>query len=210
MKVLTCNMLIDYDGQRTEKQVDIIKELNPDIILLQEVFEPRKKQLESSLVGYKTFKEFYTTDDLICLIYCKESIRVDEIVYHRFKNSFMNRGFCAIRVNNSWYVSTHLESLETEQYEKIRQTQLAEIWEFLNCKDFVLGMDSNMKGDISCPEGADDLWQYESQPTWFANRFFGYDAEARYDRIFVRNQTVKFKSIVENLFSDHDILYLIV
>ena len=32
-------------------------------------------------------------------------------------------------------------------------------------------MDSNMKGDIICPDGADDLWQYEPQPTWFANRF---------------------------------------
>ena len=185
-----------------------IRNLDPDIILFQEIFEPRKKQLEQGLIDYKTFHEFYA-DDMICLIYCKKSTKVDEIVYHRFKNSYMQRGFCAISVDNIWYLTTHLESLDTEQYEKIRGTQLVEIWDFLKDKNFVLGMDSNIKGDITRTDDVEDVWQQEAKPTWFAKRFFGNDMEARYDRIFIRGQTVKFKHIIQNLFSDHDMLYVL-
>ena len=60
MKVLTCNMLIDYDGERTATQLAIIRNLDPDIILFQEIFEPRKKQLEQGLAEYKTFKRSFT------------------------------------------------------------------------------------------------------------------------------------------------------
>ena len=42
MKVITCNMFIDYDGDRTMAQLEIIKKINPDIIMLQEVHGRQK------------------------------------------------------------------------------------------------------------------------------------------------------------------------
>ena len=212
MKVITCNMMYDYDhdGSRTTSQLSIIKNINPDIIMFQEIFNRRKTQIESDLseCGYKMFNEFYVPgDEMWCQIFIKDGITVNDVLYTRYTSGYMQRGFCSINVNNVWYVTTHLESLNTPQYEKIRLSQLDQLWEFLKDKDFVLGMDSNIEGDIVCPiDNVQDVWEDDPIHTWFAERFFSNNASARYDRFYVRNQIVQSREIIENRFSDHNIL----
>jgi exonuclease III len=201
-------MLVDYDGDRTVAQLELIKNEDPDIIMLQEVHGRRKSYVDSALVGYRTFPEFRIQDTAMgCLIYCRNNLHVHDIVSRNFASSFMERGFSAVCVGNTWYMTTHLESMDKPQFEALRQRQLAEMWEFIaNKNHVVIGMDSNIKGDIKCPTGVSDVWKNEPTHTWFANRFFGYDASARFDRFIVKNICVADKNVIENKFSDHDML----
>jgi exonuclease III len=208
MKVITCNMLVDYDGDRTVAQLELIKNEDPDIIMLQEVHGRRKSCVDSALVGYTTFPEFQIQESAMgCLIYCRNTLKVHGVVSRNFASSFMERGFSAVCVDNTWYMTTHLESMDKPQFEALRQRQLAEMWEFIADKNnVVIGMDSNIKADIKCPAGVSDVWKNEPTHTWFANRFFGYEATARFDRFIVKNICVNDKNVIENKFSDHDIL----
>ena len=210
-------MFIDYDGDRTMAQLEIIKKINPDIIMLQEVHGRQKILLEKSLTGYKTFSKFVIDESTMgclifckndlnvqdsvyqkfastfmergidestmgCLIFCKNDLNVQDSVYQKFASTFMERGISAICVQNVWYITTHLESMEKPECAAIRLRQLSELWKFiLDKKTFVIGMDSNIKHEITCPSGVIDLCQNDNTPTWFANRFFGYEDTARYD-----------------------------
>ena len=154
-------MLVDYDGERTVEQLELIKNEDPDIIMLQEVHGRRKRYVDSALAGYRTFPEFRIQETTMgCLIYCRNSLQVDDIVSRNFASSFMERGFSAVCVGNTWYMTTHLESMDKPQFEALRQRQLAEMWEFIaNKNHVVIGMDSNIKSDIKCPTGVSDIWK---------------------------------------------------
>ena len=104
----------------------------------------------------------------------------------------MERGFSSVCVDDIWYITTHLESMDTAQSATIRQQQLAEMWTFIADKSqIVIGMDSNINGEIKCPNGF-DVWENDD----------------RFDRFIAKNCCVNEKFIIKNVFSDHDMLFV--
>ena len=200
MKVVSCNLYIEYHrGDRSKGQEKLLLSLDPDVILLQEV------GCTMIFPGYTIACE--TKDsEMICQIYVKNCYEVEEVFSKKFNKTCMQRGMCGVKIKNIWYVTTHLESMP--QYENIRTEQLKEFFD-LNLHQFVLGMDSNMEGEIYPPTySPNDIWGKDPVPTWYARRFFGFDKTARYDRFFIQGVNEKAKEVVHNEFSDHDILYL--
>lgn len=209
MKVITANLLVDFEGERTAAflNTDTLLCLSPDIIMLQELHYKLKKKIDNHLVDY--IPQFPLLEGMGCMIYVKKNHKVDDIFYKRFKKTFMDRSIYAVKVLDVWYITSHLESMDKPQFEKNRQAQLLEIWDFSkDKKNVVIGMDSNLKGNIVIPEMFIDVWEKEPISTWFSNRFFNYTSECRFDRFFVKNVYIIEKDKITNRFSDHDILYV--
>jgi hypothetical protein len=209
MKVITANLLVDFEGKRTSEflKTNILLSSSPDIIMLQELHYKLKKKFDNYLVDYTP--QFSLLKGMGCMIYVKNNHKVDDIFCKMFNKTFMDRGIYAVKVLDVWYITSHLESMDKPQFEKNRQDQLVEIWDFSkNKKKVVIGMDSNFKSDIIIPEMFKDVWSDEPISTWFSNRFFNYVSECRFDRFFVKNVEIIEKHKITNLFSDHDILYV--
>ena len=209
MKVITANLLVDFEGERTTEflKTNILLSSLPDIIMVQELHYKLKKKLDDYLVDY--IPQFSLLKGMGCMIYVKNNYKVDDIFYKRFNKTFMDRGIYAVKVLDVWYVTSHLESMDKPQFEENRQDQMLEIWDFSkDKKTVVIGLDSNFKNDIVIPEMFRDVWSEEPISTWFSNRFFNYTSEYRFDRFFVKNAYIIKKDKITNLFSDHDILCL--
>jgi hypothetical protein len=207
--IITVNLLIDYDGTRISQQCRDLVTMNPDIILLQEVHYKNLEVMENILTGYKTFTAFrdaLACTKMGCMIFVRNIIEPQSVVYKKYDSTYMDRGYYAVTVDNVCCLTTHLESMNKPQFAEKREQQLKEIWNFVENKNFFIGMDSNIKSNINLPAGAVDLWESEPCPTWHAERFFGFNAKARFDRIITRGLTTSSKGVIENPSSDHDAL----
>lgn len=209
MRIVTANLLVDFEGDRTCEflQTGMLVHSSPDIIMLQELHYKRKEAVDKLLVDYVA--QFPLTEGMGCMIYVRKTDKVDGIFYKKFSSTFMDRGIYAVKVLDVWYITTHLESMDKPQFEKNRQTQLQEMWDFIKDKSkVVIGMDSNIKESLTLPQHVIDIWDKDPVNTWFAGRFFDYIAECRFDRFLVKNVLVCEKDVITNRFSDHDMLYL--
>lgn len=208
MKVITSNLFIDYDGIRTAEMLGsgILTQMDPDIIMIQELHHKLKPVFDKALYGYKSVFPAYC--HMACGIYVKNEFVVSNAVYVPFKQTFMERGIYAVELYDVWYITTHLESMDKPQFEAIRHKQVKELEDFIKDKSrVIIGMDSNIKGDV-CIEDMVDVWYDNQISTWFASRFFGHNATERYDRFLSKGLVVNERDIIQNLYSDHDILYI--
>jgi hypothetical protein len=209
MKIISANLYVDFEGERTLDflQSNILQDLDADVILLQELHYKRKEQVDLALDKYTA--QFPLTKGMDCMIYVKKYHTVTNTVYFKYKNTFMERGLFGIEINGIWYLTTHLESMDKEQFEVNRLKQLSEIWNFIKDKNkVILGMDSNLKTDIETPVNVTDVWLNDPVPTWFGERFFNHNSTARFDRFLTKNLSLIEKKIIVNKYSDHDILYI--
>ena len=207
MKVITCNLFVDYDGERTQEVINskILVQMDPDVILLQEVHYKQKHRFDEALVGYNSMFDIST--GMGCAVYVKNNLQVSDKAYIPYSQTFMERGIYAVEVDGTLFITTHLESMDKPQFEKIRQVQLREIESFISgYKRVVIGMDSNIKGEIKMRDVV-DVWEDSQLSTWFANRFFNHDGEERYDRFLIKGLSVLTRKIIQNKTSDHDILF---
>jgi hypothetical protein len=208
MKVITSNLFIDYDGKRTCDLLDssLLTKADPDVIMIQEMYYKQKSKIDEKLSNYTNIFPAHT--HMACCIYVKNNLVISDHKYIPFKQTFMERGLYAVNVDDCWYVTAHLESMNKPQFEKIRKSQLSEIEMFASDKSkVVVGMDSNVEGEIKIRDFI-DVWCDTPVPTWYASRFFGNDTEERYDRFLVKGVSVETKDILQNPYSDHDILYI--
>ena len=208
MKIITSNLFIDYDGDRTRSLLDskLLTMTDPDIIMVQELHYKQKEIFDNALSDYICVFPTYT--HMACGIYVKKGFVVSNHVYLPYTQTFMDRGMYAVCVDDVWYITSHLESLNKQQFEKIRLSQIAEIEKFIYDKPtVVIGLDSNVIGDVNI-YNVFDAWYDNPVPTWFAERYFGYDAKERYDRFLTKGISITNKEIIKNQYSDHDILYI--
>ena len=208
MKIITSNLFIDYDGARTSNMLGsgVITRTEPDIIMVQELHYKLKPVFDNSLNTYKSVFPAYS--HMACGIYVKHDFVISKSIYIPFKQTFMERGIFAVEINDVWYITAHLESMDKPQFETIRRNQVKELEEFVKDKTrVVIGMDSNIKGDVLI-ENMNDEWYDNPISTWFGSRFFGHDTTERYDRFLTKGILVRKRDIIQNLYSDHDILYV--
>ena len=142
---------------------------------------------------------------------------VVEWSYIPFRQSFMDRGIAIAIVPSvdMCLMTSHLESMQTDQFAHIRVNQLKElIIKAVGYRRCVVGMDSNIVGTLDLLadvliDPLTDVWSDCPTETWHAERFSpgGYKCDRRYDRILIKGVAVTDRSVVAYpSLSDHDLL----
>ena len=112
-------------------------------------------------------------------------------------------------------MTSHLESMQTDQFAHIRVNQLKElIIKAVGYRRCVVGMDSNIVGTLDLLadvliDPLTDVWSDCPTETWHAERFSpgGYKCDRRYYRILIKGVAVTDRSVVAYpSLSDHDLL----
>lgn len=212
MIVISSNVMIDYDNIRIPFIFDILLKQNPDVIFIQEAYYKYIDVYKTILKDYTLpliFEEILIKYKMSCLIFVKNTIDINESNYIDFNKSYMNRGIYYVKINDIYYITTHLESMDTKQFNEIRYYQLNQLFDFTKDKNIIIGMDSNLKENIELPNTLLDIWKDENNMTWFGNRFFQKDLEFRFDRFYISNTFHLINKLqIQNLYSDHDILLI--
>lgn len=225
MKVVSLNVFFGEKNRR-QRMIDIckmIKNYNPYIILLQEVHEKvldifmnqlcKNKNYQTSPIFIKSIQESKYGN--IIFVKTKNYSQFITFDYYQYSNTFMMRGIAVAVLNNTMFMSTHLESLQTKQMEEIRKKQLKEINVYVkkhNFKNVIIGMDSNFKKSLPIQDDYVDVVYPLKKSTWHGRRFFNHDGEEIFDRFLVSkniSKNIEPVKIVECLMSDHDILELV-
>ena len=211
-------MFLDDHGRtsRAKKILKKLMELSPDIMMFQEMTSREFQLFKSLLTGYKhsaPLSQRYWT-----CIFVRDTIE-GTFDYIPYKETNMTRGISifstsdtigpqgTINQDEMIYVSTHLESRQSEESIEARRKQIKQLQKVVEpFSKFVIGMDSNTKVPIYLGM---DVWENEPIPTWHGDRYYDIPFSLRYDRFLVSGITVKDKKIdpMEEQ-SDHDALII--
>lgn len=143
MKILSFNINNDYRDQKfkTEEIVNLIDEYKLDILGLQEVTPAVYNLLYQKLNHKYYFSPKKNQSYFNVLI----SLYPNDIVYHEFVNTDMNRGFVEQKIGKLTIITTHLESGYSDEQVKLRKRQIVEI--LGGRKNMIIFGDMNFKDD---------------------------------------------------------------
>lgn len=211
LSVLTWNIWFDNKNQkeRTLRIIQIIKQLDVDIVCLQEVTVSSHALIKSRLLGYQLFQIFieegyeYGT----CILCKKDTVRVIDPYYYDFPETQMGRKIlgCEIELlkfgSNMHILTTHLESMwdnkdvRNQQFNVIKEV-IADLDNLILAGDFNIcshkeTIEKNIQStnlidswiQIGCPESI--KWTYDGTK----NANINGNTKSRLDRIYYRQQT---------------------
>ena len=132
--------------------------------------------------------------------------------YIPFQESFMARGLAIADIPHMHcrFIASHLESMQTAQFSRIRHSQLFELYNAIKThSNVIVGIDTNIATNLpSLPADIVDVWSDQpTETTWHGERFFGYKSDRRFDRILVKTASLNERDIRRYpSLSDHDLL----
>jgi len=215
MRCLSINLWFDdrQRDERLEKIIDEIKRVDPLIVCVQELHRSSIEIFDEKMqhYGYSSFTQHLESVKKTiygCAIYVKNTIidTISNASYVAFEKTFMMRGFCLIEIDDTIIISTHLESTQSPQIKLIREQQLQQLMHYLESKKkVIIGMDSNTRGQlIGLPPNVVDVIYPLGVKTWFASRYFDFNAEECFDRMLIKGFEVNTAWTTLCEYSDHD------
>lgn len=211
MKVCSYNVMMN-DINSEYRMKEIILLLNDfDVILLQEVPKNWYNLFIESLIEYNTSDLFVSPIEKHGygnMIFVSKKFQV-KFKYIPFVKTFMGRGMSIATVEETTFISTHLESLQSDQFKLIRKVQADQLNIFVSecLTECVIGIDCNMHNDLNI-DGCIDVFKKYKANTWHGDRFFDVNKHYRYSRMYVsENINIETREIhMYSKLSDHDMM----
>jgi exonuclease III len=207
MKILSFNVNDDYRNIKQNAFIlsEFIKNIKPDIIGLQEVNIQMYNELYNNLNNYYNFSDKGDERFFNVLLYDKAKLK-KLVTKHKFINSSMNRHYLILELDNTIYITTHLESAHINS--QIRQKQIDEIFNNIDLNKNVI-----LFGDLNFTNMDEDIknlnyLNYENNFLFTYDSKFNDNATPPYrsnlDRFYINiNKQYNIKIINSILFSDH-------
>jgi len=212
MKIMTWN--IDNDQinviERSKKLIEIINNINPDIICLQEVTLPMYNSLITYLIDYK-HTLFDNSKSYNIMIFFKNNIEnIEEISYKKL-TSLMSREVVIFKMKSITLINVHLDSSPINK--DIRIKQIDEIKQIINNdinvnNNIVICGDMNFIFEDETITNFIDYSPKEPSYNYITNKRILGPWISRLDRVFSNNEVKNSEIYTKNVeeVSDHFIL----
>lgn len=192
MKIISWNVNMDHGSvdvpYKTEALVRYVRDLDPDVIFLQETCAYTNKKIGA--LGYACYG-MTRTHMMFCSILARNGIApADYKEYPQMGQS--------ITLNGIEMVNCHLTPFKENSLRRRRQTA-----PFDRPKTFLMG-DFNTDGDMNFEFLTEsEVSKSDLQPTWHLSYFQrGSDVKKRFDRVFTDAKILGYR-VHKILFSDH-------
>jgi endonuclease/exonuclease/phosphatase family metal-dependent hydrolase len=203
LSVLTFNIMFNKPlfWERFEELLNTLETLDFDVICLQEVLSILLPLLQKRLTNYNLANTNLIPEKSYGeLILVRKEIELISVFYTPLQ-SIMGRILLQTKIkkNQSEYniCTFHFESYVGPTYPaaQVRQSQIKEMWKSIHDNgSFIFCGDTNMNDYEECklPLNIIDSWVQAGKPnfgkyTYFANRFWNYNGQKRFDKIFYTN-----------------------
>jgi endonuclease/exonuclease/phosphatase family metal-dependent hydrolase len=199
LSILTWNIWNDPSPNRYPIIINIIRQLSPDVVCLQEITSDFLEYMEKNLQEYTITKPPSMFDKSYYNIGILTKLSPTSSNYVRFQSTNMGRGILLIELDKVCIATVHLES--SEMFTNTRIKQLRECFHILNAHpncilvgDFNFGDGAPENSEIQ--SGYMDIWNelhsVEDGHTMPSN---GYYPSNRIDRMVVKKSLLQPQSI---------------